>query len=141
MNTGNEDKESTGRIDVDTPHDSVVQRFLRENATVKSFFKEYLPADIAALVDLGTLKFVRDKYVDTVMGKYFSDFLYQVKFKDRKEGFIFLLLEHKSWAFRFTGFQALKYIVQIWDQYLGDPGGSLPWQRKMEPGYPFFSTI
>ena len=120
MTTKKEDKEATGKIDVDTPHDSVVQRFLRETATVKSFFNEYLPADIAARLDLRTLKYVRDKFVDTAMEKYFSDYLYKVKFKDRKEGFIFLLLEHKSWAYRFTGFQALKYIVQIWDQYLAD---------------------
>jgi predicted transposase/invertase (TIGR01784 family) len=120
MNTQKKDKEAAGEINVSTPHDSVVQRFLRETATVKSFFSEYLPADIAALLDLRTLKFVRDKFVDTAMEKYFSDYLYKVKFKDRKEGFIFLLLEHKSWAYRFTGFQALKYIVQIWDQYLAD---------------------
>jgi hypothetical protein len=30
MNNKKEDKEATGKIDVDTPHDSVVQRFLRE---------------------------------------------------------------------------------------------------------------
>jgi len=120
MSTQTEDKEVTGKIDVDKPHDSIVQRFLRETATVESFFSEYLPADIAALLDLRTLQFVRDKFVDTVMGKYFSDYLYQVKFKDRKDGFIFLLLEHKSWAYRFTGFQVLKYIVQIWDQYLAN---------------------
>jgi hypothetical protein len=30
MKTKKEDKEATGKIDVDTPHDSVVQRFLRK---------------------------------------------------------------------------------------------------------------
>jgi predicted transposase/invertase (TIGR01784 family) len=122
MNTKNEDKDkkAAAKIDVNTPHDSVVQRFLRETSTVKSFFKEYLPADITELLDLRTLEFVRDKFVDAAMAKFFSDYLYKVKFKDRKDGFIFLLLEHKSWAYRFTGFQALKYIVQIWDQYLVD---------------------
>jgi hypothetical protein len=46
MNTKNEDKDkkAAAKIDVNTPHDSIVQRFLRETATVKSFFKEYLPA-------------------------------------------------------------------------------------------------
>jgi predicted transposase/invertase (TIGR01784 family) len=106
MNTKKKDKEAAGKINVSTPHDSVVQRFLRETATFKSFFREYLPADIAALLDLRTLKFVRDKFVDTAMEKFFSDYLYQVKFKDHKYGFIFLLLEHKSWAYRFTGFQS-----------------------------------
>ena len=120
MNTKKKDKEASGEINVSTPHDSVVQRFLRETTTVKSFFTEYLPADITARLDLRTLKYVRDKFVDTAMEKYFSDYLYKVKFKDYKDGFIFLLLEHKSWAYRFTGFQVLKYIVQIWDQYLAD---------------------
>jgi hypothetical protein len=35
-----------------------------------------------------------------------------VNFKDRIDGFIFLLLEHKSWPARFTAFQALKYIFK-----------------------------
>jgi predicted transposase YdaD len=107
MNTKKKDKEASGEINVSTPHDSVVQRFLRETTTVKSFFTEYLPADITARLDLRTLKYVRDKFVDTAMEKYFSDYLYKVKFKDYKDGFIFLLLEHKSWAYRFTGFRNL----------------------------------
>jgi predicted transposase/invertase (TIGR01784 family) len=58
--------------------------------------------------------------VDETLGKYYSDFLYQVNFKDNINGFIFLLLEHKSWPERFTPLQALKYMVHVWDFYLAN---------------------
>jgi hypothetical protein len=43
MNTQQEDKEVTGKIDVDKPHDSVVQRFLRNRIG--------LPGDAGQLFD------------------------------------------------------------------------------------------
>jgi len=123
MNTLNEAKESPGAADVDkkevkTPHDSVVQKFLQENETVKSLFQEYLPQEILSLLDLDTLEFMKEKFVDEALAKFYSDFLYKVKFTDHMEGFIYLLLEHKSTSYRFTGLQALKYMVRIWDEYL-----------------------
>lgn len=120
MTTTNEDKETTGQIEVDTPHDGIVQRFFRETETAKSFFKEYLPPKIVELLDLDSLKYVKDKFVDKVMGKYSSDCLYKVNFKVQLKGYIFLLLEHKSWPYRLAAFQALKYIVRIWEDYLAN---------------------
>jgi predicted transposase/invertase (TIGR01784 family) len=114
------DKEAGDKIEVNTPHDKFVKRFLRENETVRSFFREYLPPVVIELLDVDTLEFVPDSFVDNVMGKFVSDFLYKVKFKNRMDGFVFLLLDHKSWLARFVSFQALKYIVRIWDDYLAN---------------------
>jgi predicted transposase/invertase (TIGR01784 family) len=120
MTEKNEDKGTTGKLEVNTPHDSTVQKFLQEIDTVKSLFREYLPGEIKALLDIDSLEYMKEKFVDETLSKYYSDFLYKVNFKDHINGFIFLLLEHKSWAPRFTAFQALKYIVHVWDLYLAN---------------------
>jgi predicted transposase/invertase (TIGR01784 family) len=133
MNTLNEANESPGPADVDkkevkTPHDSIVQKFLQENETAKSLFQEYLPQEILSLLDLDTLEFMKEKFVDEALAKFYSDFLYKVKFTGQVEGFIYLLLEHKSTSYRFTGLQTLKYMVRIWDEYLlnNEEGKYLP---------------
>ncbi len=77
MSDKNEDKE-TGKLEVNSPHDSVVQKFLQEIDTAKSLFNEYLPPDIAALLDLDSLEYMKEKFVDEALAKYYSDFLYKV---------------------------------------------------------------
>jgi predicted transposase/invertase (TIGR01784 family) len=120
MTNKNEDKETNRKLEVNTPHDSAVQKFLQEIETARSFFSEYLPGEITALLDLDSLEYMKEKFVDETLAKYYSDFLYKVNFKDKIDGFIFLLLEHKSWPARFTAFQALKYMVHVWDLYLAN---------------------
>jgi predicted transposase/invertase (TIGR01784 family) len=120
MTDKNEEKETTGKIEVSTPHDSVVQKFLQEIDTARCLFSEYLPGEITALLDLDSLEYMKEKFADETLSRYYSDFLYKVNFKDKINGFIFLLLEHKSWPARFTAFQALKYIVHVWDLYLAN---------------------
>jgi len=128
MTNQKEDQETNGKLEINTPHDSAVQKFLQEIDTARSLFSEYLPGEITALLDLDSLEYMKEKFVDETLAKYYSDFLYKVNFKDRIDGFIFLLLEHKSWPARFTAFQALKYIVHVWDLYLAnhDKAKSLP---------------
>jgi predicted transposase/invertase (TIGR01784 family) len=120
MTNKNEIKDASGKLEINTPHDNAVQKFLQEIDTARSLFKEYLPEEITALLDLDSLEYMKEKFVDETLAKYYSDFLYKVNFKDRIDGFIFLLLEHKSWPARFTAFQALKYIVHVWDLYLAN---------------------
>ncbi|MCX6578622.1 MAG: Rpn family recombination-promoting nuclease/putative transposase, partial [Candidatus Aminicenantes bacterium] len=109
----NEKKDSAARLDINSPHDRLVEKFLQENETARSLFREYLPKEIADILDLDTLEYIKDKFVDENLAKYYSDLLYKVNFPGHIQGFIFLLLEHKSTEFRFTGFQVLKYMVQI----------------------------
>ncbi|UCH94812.1 MAG: Rpn family recombination-promoting nuclease/putative transposase [Candidatus Aminicenantes bacterium] len=120
MTNKNEDTETTGKLEVNSPHDKTVQKFLQEIDTAKSLFREYLPGKITDLLDLDSLEYMKEKFVDETLSKYYSDFLYKVNFKNKIDGFIFLLLEHKSWPARYTALQALKYMVHVWDLYLAN---------------------
>ncbi|MCK4763036.1 MAG: Rpn family recombination-promoting nuclease/putative transposase [Candidatus Aminicenantes bacterium] len=111
-----EQKKETGER-IASPHDKAIKKFLSEKETAKSYFLEYLPAEITKDMDFSTLKISKDSFVDKKMTDYYSDLLYEVKLKNMR-AFVYLLIEHKSWADHFTAFQLLKYMVRIWELYL-----------------------
>jgi predicted transposase/invertase (TIGR01784 family) len=98
-------------------HDEVVKDFLSDNETAKSFFKEYLPAEIVKSLDFNTLHICKDTFLNKKLAKYFSDILYQISLNNIGI-FIYLLIDHKSREEGFMGFQFLKYMVRIWELYL-----------------------
>jgi len=98
-------------------HDEVVKDFLSENETARSFFKEYLPAEIVRNLDFNTLQICKDSFLNKKLAKYFSDILYRIDL-DSKGIFIYLLIDHKSREDHFIGFQFLKYMLRIWELYL-----------------------
>jgi predicted transposase/invertase (TIGR01784 family) len=98
-------------------HDEVVKEFLSEKETAKSFFEEYLPAEIVRNLDFKTLHICKDSFLNKRLANYFSDILYQVNLNNIGI-FIYLLIDHKSKEERFMGFQFLKYMVRIWELYL-----------------------
>lgn len=99
------------------PHDKIVKDFLSESETAKSFFMEYLPAEITKNLDFDSLRISKDTFVDKKLSEYLSDILYEINLKNIP-AFIYLLIEHKSWEEHFMSFQLLKYMVRIWELYL-----------------------
>ncbi|MCK4766201.1 MAG: Rpn family recombination-promoting nuclease/putative transposase [Candidatus Aminicenantes bacterium] len=124
MKSGQEKKKTEH---ITAPHDKVVKAFFSEMETARSFFQEYLPAEMTKDMDFSSLKFLKDTFIDKKLSVYFSDLLFQVKLKNIPV-FIYLLIEHKSWPERFTAFQLLKYKVKIWELYLKqqEGAGTLP---------------
>ncbi len=102
---------------IGSPHDKLVKDFLSEKETAKSFFMEYLPAEITKDLDFDSLRISKDTFVDKKLSEYLSDILYQINLKDTP-AFIYLLFEHKSREEHFMPFQLLKYMVRVWELYL-----------------------
>jgi len=98
-------------------HDEVVKEYFSDIEIAKSFFKEYLPADIVNNLDFNRLRICKDTFLNKKLAKYFSDILYQVNLNNISL-FIYLLIDHKSREEPFMGFQFLKYMVRIWELYL-----------------------
>lgn len=112
----NEQEKDTAES-VISPHDKIVKDFFSDQETAKSFFLEYLPAEISKDIDFTTLKIAKDTFVDKKLSDYYSDLLYEVQLGEMPV-FIYLLIEHKSWLDRFTAFQLLKYMTKIWELFL-----------------------
>ncbi|MCP4353189.1 MAG: Rpn family recombination-promoting nuclease/putative transposase [Desulfobacterales bacterium] len=98
------------------PHDKFFKETLTRRENALSFFREYLPADIAAKLDWRTLKITKETFVEPELRERFSDILYEILAKGRQV-FIYLLLEHQSAVDVRMSLRLLGYIVRIWELY------------------------
>lgn len=92
------------------PHDKFFKDVFSKKETAVDFLFNTLPADVLQLLDLGTAEIRKDSFIK----EFFSDLLYEVKLAG-SVGYIYVLFEHKSFPDRFTSFQLLKYMIQIWE--------------------------
>lgn len=102
---------------INNPHDKALKLLLSEQSNAKSFFREYLPAQVTEGMDFDTLKIRKETFIDKELAVSSSDLLYEIKLNG-SPAFIYLLIEHKSWADRLIAFQLLKYEVKIWELFL-----------------------
>ena len=102
--------------EISNPHDRFFKEVFTRRETVEEFLSQYLPEDIAQLLDLGSLEYTKDTFVDMHLKEYFSDLLFKAYFKDGSRGYVYLLFEHKSYQERSIAFHILRYMVKIWEK-------------------------
>lgn len=94
-------------------------------AAARDLVLNYLPPEVAALLEPTTLTLRRDSFVDDDLREHFSDLLYDVDLKSGGGAYVYVLFEHKSYVDRLTAFQLLRYVVRIWEQSLREGRGHL----------------
>jgi predicted transposase/invertase (TIGR01784 family) len=112
--------------DLRNPHDSFFKEIFSRPEHARDFLEHYLPAEVAALLDLSTLDISKDSFVDPDLQQHFSDLLYQVKLHDQSAAYVYVLFEHKSYPEPLLAFQLLRYLVRIWEQALKQDHGLVP---------------
>lgn len=109
---------------VQNPHDRLFKKILGSQENAIDFFLE-LPAEVLAHMDLATLHPEEKSYVDESLRESYSDLLYSVKLRDTAgfahDGFLYLLMEHKSTPDRFTALPLLHYMTMIWKSVAEHP--------------------
>ncbi|RAK05469.1 putative transposase/invertase (TIGR01784 family) [Halanaerobium saccharolyticum] len=101
---------------IKNPHDSLFKRTLGDKEVAIDFLENYLPDNILEEIDLTEIKIAKDSFIDEELEESFSDILYNVSIEG-KNGFIYLLFEHKSYFDKMTPVQMLGYITDIWELY------------------------
>jgi predicted transposase/invertase (TIGR01784 family) len=99
------------------PHDKFFKESFSRKEIARSFIKEYLPEPIRKQLNFNTLTILKDSFIDKELSEHFSDILYRIKMSG-KSCYVYLLFEHKSYIDPWTGFQLLRNMVKIWEQYL-----------------------
>ena len=89
------------------------------------FLNLYLPADVREVIQTDTLEICKDSFIQADLREYFSDLLYRVSIQGRS-GYLYLLLEHKSWPPALMALQLLGYIKGIWELHLKQASLPLP---------------
>jgi predicted transposase/invertase (TIGR01784 family) len=99
------------------PHDKFFKESFSRKDIAQSFLQEYLPSDLCNQFNFKSLEIIKDTYIDKELTEHFSDIVYRIKILG-KSTFIYLLFEHKSYRDNLIGFQLLRNMVKIWEQYL-----------------------
>jgi len=98
---------------ITNPHDKLFRETLSDKEIAADFLKNYLPEDILLLTDLNSLEICKDSFVEDDLKDYHSDLLYKIMLESR-EGYVYLLFEHKSYPDRLIHLQLLEYMLRIW---------------------------
>jgi len=100
---------------INNPHDKFFKQVLGDRETTRDFLSNYLPQDVLSVIDLESLAIQKESFIEKELQEHFSDIIYRVRINHR-EGYLYLLFEHKSYPYPLTALQLLKYMVQLWDQ-------------------------
>ena len=101
-------------MDLQNPHDKFFKETLGNVETAKDFITNYLPEQLLNIMDVNTLEPQKDSFINKEMEENFSDLLFKVDIC-QKEGYFYLLFEHKSYPAKGIAFQLLRYMVEIWE--------------------------
>lgn len=99
---------------IEQAHNKLFKETFGNIEIAKDFINAYLPTEIRDIVDVDTLKPLKDSFINKDLKEVFSDLLFRVDI-NKKEGFIYFLFEHKSYRDKLAIFQLLRYMIAIWE--------------------------
>ncbi len=112
-------------LNIDKPHDAIFQGLLSDPQRSQSVLRAHLePWMTEMLADEPPVP-LDTSFVDEDLRRSQSDKLLQVRLKDGEPGFVYALLEHKSYPVAGTALQVWKYKVRIWERYAGKVASKL----------------
>jgi len=122
------------RMSENNAHDLFFRQMMMKKETAKDIIKNYFPKEITKSMDFDTLKISKDTFIDKKNRKNESDILYEITINKEKT-YVYLLFEHKSYDYKYTALQLLRYMYNIWD--LDIKQKKLTKNKKLQPIIPF----
>lgn len=98
---------------INSPHDRFFRMLFGLRPYARDLLRRFLPPDVAGLFDFDTLVLIDGTYVDEDLRLQHSDLLFSVRLSDGRSGYIYVLLEHKSYFERTVPEQLLGYMSRI----------------------------
>ena len=99
------------------PHDRFFHYVFSEKGNVRDFLLNSLPGKITRMLDLDSIEVIPKSFVDRNLAAHHADLLIRTK-HHKAPLLIYILVEHKSYPYKWTVFQLLKYMVCIWEKLL-----------------------
>lgn len=99
---------------VRNPHDLYFKETMSKLPNAKSFLESYLPKAIAEQLDIESLKIEKGSFISKDLEEYYSDMIYHVSLKKGGTGYVYVLMEHKSYQDSWVAMQLLEYMLQCW---------------------------
>jgi len=95
------------------PHDSIFKKVFEDVNAVIEFIDNFLPIEIAALIDKSKLVRDNESYLTKALRKQFADIVYKTTLEGRRT-ILILLFEHKKDKKGVLPFQLFQYQMCIW---------------------------
>ncbi|MDZ7935736.1 MAG: Rpn family recombination-promoting nuclease/putative transposase [Emticicia sp.] len=92
-------------------HDKFIKELLSNREVAESFLREYLPQQVVALLDFGTMIYLNTSYLSKQLQASYSDMVWQISTLESETIRVSVLLEHKSYPDANVAFQMLEYIA------------------------------
>jgi len=99
------------------PHDTFFHLAFSRRENARDLLRNALPQSIVERLDLSVLEVSKESYADRWLGTHQSDLLIHTRYKTRPV-FVYILVEHKSYPYRWTVLKLLAYMVRIWEKLL-----------------------
>ena len=109
------DKPDHGNSAVYKPHDRFFREVFSQEDNARNLLLATLPDGISGLLDLRSIVVESTTMIDGVRSEHQTDLLIRTKL-GRSPAIVYILVEHKSYADRWSVFQLLKYMVRIWER-------------------------
>lgn len=107
-------------------HDDFFRQTMSNMDLAKEFLENFLEYDVLKKIDLSTLVKMEDTYVTKKGKKYYTDALYSMKYDEKRDGMLYILMEHKSYQAKGVIFQLLEYLAQIYQKHYNKKSGKVP---------------
>ncbi|MEP7340264.1 MAG: Rpn family recombination-promoting nuclease/putative transposase [Acidobacteriota bacterium] len=96
-------------------HDLFFREVMAQPKVIADFLANYLPADVAPLVDVASAKLIPGTFVDKELCEHRSDLIFRLKMTSGETAYVYIILEHKSFIYPLVSWQVLKYAVPTWE--------------------------
>ena len=100
------------------PHDKLLSKFLEDPKVAISLLKNTLPAKYLENLDLSTLKASSETAISDKWKKYHNDIVFHCKTKDKRDTYIYTLIEHQSTPDPLMPIRMLRYKLNVLAKYL-----------------------
>lgn len=102
------------------PHDALFKAVFGQPEHARGALRAVVPAAMAEALDWPTLALQPGSFVDPELSPSHTDLLYAAAWRGGAEAPIYVLFEHQSSSDRWMPFRLLRYMVRIWEQWLGE---------------------
>ena len=109
------DKPHESNSPVYKPHDKFFREVFSQEDNVRDLLSATLPPGISGLLDLRKIVVENTSMIDGVRPEQQSDLLIRTSMGG-SPALVYILVEHKSYADRWSVFQLLKYMIRIWER-------------------------
>jgi len=109
-------------------HDGFTKASMKDMDIAKDVLTHHLPLTVQKKIKLETLELEDGNFTTAELSPLYTDILYSVDLLDspaREKAYIFLHVEHQSYADPIISFRIIQYCVQILDRYIRNTGSNI----------------